>query len=197
MSNRILRPGSSFDTDYLLKEIINEWKSLEDTLNIEIDSKVISFLQRDKNTIDAALTNLGFNPPTNNLENWRFNVIQSLLWSRGYIVRNQHLEKYNPYQNFLKPERMLFSTLLLKQKDFFLVIRENDWKKNALEELEKKKQITLKFNANDKDLIQEFLNFITVNPVQDDYLSVYARLVSIVKVENDFELTSEIAEILQ
>ena len=41
MSNRILRPGSSFDTDYLLKEVIEEWKNLEDKLNIEIDSKVI------------------------------------------------------------------------------------------------------------------------------------------------------------
>ena len=66
-----------------------------------------------------------------------------------------------------------------------------------MEELETKKQITLKFNVNDKDLIQEFLNFIIVNPVQDDYLSVYARLVSIVKIENEFELTTEIAEILQ
>ena len=92
---------------------------------------------------------------------------------------------------------MLFSTILSQQKDIFLVKRENDWKKDALEELETKKQITLKFNVNDKDLIQEFLNFIIVNPVQDDYLSVYARLVSIVKVENDFELTTEIAEILQ
>ena len=66
-----------------------------------------------------------------------------------------------------------------------------------MEVLENNKQITLKFKDNDKDLIQEFLNFIIVNPVQDDYLSVYARLVSIVKVENDFELTLEIAEILQ
>ena len=92
---------------------------------------------------------------------------------------------------------MLFSTILSQQKDTLLVIRENDWKKEALEELETKKQITLKFNVNDKDLIQEFLNFIIVNPVQDDYLSVYARLVSIVKIENEFELTTEIAEILQ
>ena len=197
MSNRILRPGSSFDTDYLLCEVIHEWKNLEDNLNIEIDSKVISFIQRDKNSIDTALTNLGFNPPSINLENWRFNVIQSLLWSRGYIIRNSHLEKYNPYQNFLLPERMLFSVILSQQKDAFLVRRENDWKKSALQELEIKKQITLKFDVNDKDLIQEFLNFITVNPVQDDYLSVYARLVSIVKVENEFELTTEIAEILQ
>ena len=109
MSNRILRSGSSFDTDYLLNEIIEEWKNLEDNLNIEIDSKVISFLQRDKNTIDTALTNLGFNPPSSNLENWRFNVIQSLLWSRGYIIRNSHLEKYNPYQNFITRENVIFN----------------------------------------------------------------------------------------
>ena len=47
MSNRILRPGSSFDTDFLLNEVMHEWKKLEDNLNIEIDSKVISFLQRE------------------------------------------------------------------------------------------------------------------------------------------------------
>ena len=197
MSNRILRPGSSYDTDYLLKEIIREWEQLEHNLNIEIDSKVISFLQREKNNIDNALINLGFNPPNSNLENWRFNVIQSLLWSRGSTVRNQHLEKYNPYQNYMFPERKLFSSLLSQQKDIFLVAREGEWKKNAMEALENNKQITLKFKDNDKDLIQEFLNFIIVNPVQDDYLSVYARLVSIIKIEKDFELTVEIAEILQ
>ena len=48
MSNRILRSGSSFDTDYLLNEIIEEWKNLEDNLNIEIDSKVASFSKEIK-----------------------------------------------------------------------------------------------------------------------------------------------------
>ena len=119
MSNRILRSGSSFDTDYLLNEIIEEWKNLEDNLNIEIDSKVISFLQRDKNTIDTTLTNLGFNPPSSNLENWRFNVIQSLLWSRGYIIRNSHLEKYNPYQNFYYQRECYFQLYFLNKKILF------------------------------------------------------------------------------
>ena len=95
------------------------------------------------------------------------------------------------------PERLLFSSILSENNEVVVVTREKDWKKEALEQLELKKQITLKFNLNDKDLIQEFLNFLIVNPVQDDYLSVYARLVSIIKVENYFELTTEIAEMLQ
>jgi len=197
LSNRILRPGSSFDTDYLLSKVLDDWDNYEKMLNVEIDSKVISFLNRKNINIDTAVSNLGFSSPSDNIENWRFNVLQSLLWSRGSIIRNQHLEKYSPYQKFVDPERLLFSNLVSQNKAHLNVNIEEDWKQEAIKELETKGQVLLKFNEADKNLIQIFLNFITVNPIQNDYLSVYARLVSIIKIQNSYEVTCEIAEVLQ
>ena len=102
LNNRILRPGSSVDSDEFLMDLYSKWLREEQRLGIEIDARLIAFSEvfgNQVNNIDHIVKSMGFDTPNNDLETWRFNVISGLLWPRGEQVRNQHLSFYNPFSD--------------------------------------------------------------------------------------------------
>jgi len=195
--NRILRPGSSSDTDYFLTRLIKDWEEYEKTIGIEIDTKLMCFIYRNDNDLISILEEFGFELPSNNQENWRFNVLQSILWLRGRVIRNKHLDLYNPFAQYREPERLLLSHIF-KEYDNRINFREdNEWYEDFKSLIEKHGEVVVSFDEIDKKCIQDFLNYLIVNPMESKYLLVYARVHSIIKVKHLYHVHCEIAENLQ
>lgn len=83
---RILRPGSTPETDKLLLDLIRLWHQEEARLGIEIDARVFAHVASNYDQLDRALLHLGLVQPN---PYWRFQVIYGLLWARGNIVRSR------------------------------------------------------------------------------------------------------------
>ncbi|WP_347566313.1 protein DpdJ [Scytonema sp. UIC 10036] len=94
---RVLRPGSTPQTDKLLLDLIRLWHEEENRLEIEIDARVFAYVVSHDDRLDRVLLHLGLVQPS---PYWRFQVIYGLLWARGNIVRARALSSYNPFRCF-------------------------------------------------------------------------------------------------
>src|SRR5262249_52453212 len=105
------RPASSAATDRLIHELISSWRSEEERLGIEIDARVFAYLCKDDRSLDAALGSVGLMAPADD-DSWRFGVVYSFLWPRGWAVRAQALSLYNPFAQILPTDSRLLREVL-------------------------------------------------------------------------------------
>jgi hypothetical protein len=105
LNARVLRPGSSAETDALLYSLLCLRRSEETRLGIEIDARVFAFVASASDELDRAVP-----PPaggTDDQRQRRFATIYGLLWPRGFVVRASSLRAYNPYHPHPPTDRML------------------------------------------------------------------------------------------
>jgi hypothetical protein len=108
--SRILRSGSSQQSDALLRRLVGIWNHAEETLGVELDSRVVAFLASQDPAVQAGLSTLGAVPA--NDDYWRYQTIYGLLWPRGSQVRGNGLSFYNPFAATLIPDRDIVRDLI-------------------------------------------------------------------------------------
>ena len=196
--SRVLRPGTSTSSDQLYAEIMSFWTNLNKALGLEIDSRVIAFSYAAKfaGEIDHVLNSMGFQKPTSNLDLWRTNLVNSLLWSSGGAIRNIHLNSYNPFSNDEVVERIIVECLL-DDENFRLELPTLDWENTFLDRISQRGVLTVSCPKKEQTKLAEFLNFITIQPVFDGYLKVYARVKQVKQHANNWDLTVELPEVAQ
>jgi len=104
---RVLRPGSSPDTDGLLAAMLVRWRDIENQLGVEVDARVVAYAMSSDDALDRALAGLGVAPAAANLRSWRHGTLCGLLWPRGAEVRSQMLSAYNPFADLPPTDRWL------------------------------------------------------------------------------------------
>lgn len=194
LNNRLIRSGSSVDTDNFLYEIISLWKNEESRLGVELDARAIGYLFSHDNRIDHIVSDAGFNPPTENVENWRFNVIYGMLWPRGSMIRKQGLDLYNPFAEIGAPEPLLVKPYISGQAHK-VTLDDGEWENDAVETLARSGIVTLVCKTSHRQALSNALNYFATNSVPSGYLSVFARLSAMRRIGDDFEVDLEISEV--
>ena len=196
LANRVLRPGSSSESDAFFLEAIRQWSAQEQRLGIELDARVIAYRLARRGDIDAALAFAGIDAPTINPDQWRFGVIYGLLWPRGAQIRQSGLGLYSPYVELPLPEPLLLRPYLEEGIDSIDVC-EDGWKARCLERLAEVGAVTLSCPMALSTLLADAFSFIATNPVQANYLSVFARVQAVRRVAESFQVDIDVAEALQ
>ncbi len=110
LNARVLRPGSSSQTDQFLHDLLARWDRAEQELGVEIDPRTFAWLHSDDAGLDAALGGLieqgGTVTP-----GWRYGALLSLFWPRGAAARGR-LRAANPFANLVPPQREVARALL-------------------------------------------------------------------------------------
>lgn len=104
---RVLRPGSSVDTDRLLCNLVERWDATEERLGVEVEANIFAYLCTDSDRLDEALHNLGVDLGSTDRAQWRFDTLYGLLWPRGAAVRSLGLHARNPYHPLPDTDRLL------------------------------------------------------------------------------------------
>ena len=112
LANRILRPGSSSDSDAFFLDAMRMWNAEEARLGVELDARVLAYRLARSDDIDAALALAGIDAPTVNPDQWRFGVIYGLLWPRGAHIRQSGLRLYSPFADLPVPDPLLLQHIL-------------------------------------------------------------------------------------
>ncbi len=196
LGNRILRAGSSFETDQFLYNAWQYWRSEEERLGVELDLRTIAYHLSQDNSIDRVVSSSGLQIPQENLFSWRYNTIYGLLWERGSEVRRSGLELYNPFVQLPDAERLLVVEHLITEGKK-LSLDEDDWKKSALERLSRDGSVILACDLSEPALFVSSLRFFAINPIITDYLSVYARVESIRRIGNNLEAEMVLEEVIR
>lgn len=196
LSTRVIRPGSTQASDTLLCRLAEDWTDEEQRLGVELDGRSIAYRWSREDQVDQVLTSAGI-PLPDSIERlpWRFNAIYGLLWRRGREVRRIGLEPYNPFSDLAPAERLLVSAYLPLTKES-IPIQESDWRETALARLASSGTATLSARLEHCHDLADALQFFAVNPVESEYLSVYARVAAYRRLEDSVEIDLEVEEVL-
>ena len=195
VSNRVLRPGGTSESDAFLLHALEIWVNEEQRLGIELDPRTIAYHLSQSDEIDRAMVASGVPMPAENRLAWRFNTVYGLLWRRGREMRRLGLEPYNPFQFLPAAEPLLVNGFLGGELPR-LSIQDTDWRERALERLADIGAVTLHSPSGSKALLASALRFFATNPVESDYLTVFARVTALRRVEGSHEVDLEIEEVL-
>jgi hypothetical protein len=196
LANRILRPGSGNASDAFLLDGLTRWSSEEARLGVELDARVIAYRLARQPDIDAALTDAGIEVPTINPDQWRFGVIYSLLWPRGAHIRRSGLSLYSAFGDLPGAEPLLLKAFLSQGLEV-IDLQADGWEEQCLERLATLGAATLVCPMSASPRVADALSFLATNPVRTDYLTVYARIQAIRRLEDMFAIDLDIAETVQ
>jgi hypothetical protein len=196
LANRVLRPGSSIDSDAFFLDAIRMWNAEEARLGVELDARVIAYRLARSDDIDAALALAGIDAPTVNPDQWRFGVIYGLLWPRGAHIRQSGLRLYSPFAGLPVPDPLLLS-IYLAEDAALIDLQAEGWRDLCLVRLADVGAATLVCPMAAASLLADALSFLATNPVQLAYLSVFARVQAVRRVENVLHVDLDVAEALQ
>jgi DEAD/DEAH box helicase/Helicase conserved C-terminal domain len=196
LANRVLRPGSGPDSDAFFLDALRSWNCQEERLGVELDARVIAYRLARGDDIDAALSLTGIETPTISPDQWRFGVIYGLLWPRGAQIRQSGLRLYSPYGDLPAPEPLLINAYL--NGDSALIdIQDSDWRERCLQRLAEIGAVTLCCPMTQASLLADAFSFLATNPVQANYLSVFARVQAVRRITDSLHVDVDIAEALQ
>jgi hypothetical protein len=196
LNNRILRPGSSGDSDAFLLEALRRWDQEEVRLGVELDARVVAYNLARRSDLDAALAQAGVGVPTVHIDQWRFGVIYSLLWPRGGQIRRSGLNLYSAFADLPAAEPLLVRPYL-DLNAAVIDIRAPDWSEACLARLAHVGAVTLACPIGESPRLAAAFNLLATNPVQTDYLSVFARIQGVRRVRDEMHVDVDIAEALQ
>lgn len=195
LGNRVLRPGSGAATDLYLSRVLNHWQGEEARIGIEVDLRVMSYYLSQSDDIDRIVSDIG-SPPGNDRAAWRIGAIYGLLWPRGRAIRQSALQIRNPFIELPLIERLLVVETIGDDRVCISLLDDN-WLPQAAEQLNAGRQVTLTCPEVERARLASALNALVTNPVESDYLRVYARLQGIRQTQSMIEADIELVEAVQ
>ena len=191
LSMRLLRPDTPEELDRLLHEIQRHWDELEDRFGIEVDVRVVCALFSEDQRLDQAFRGMGLSlPSSGNRRVWRFGVLMGVLWARGHALRATALPWSNRYWTTpIDTERLLLEQWITPRPQP-IDPTAPDWAEVARERLVSTSQVVIRVEtAQAGQWLPQVLRAMVVEPVQFDYLNVFARLTGVKRRDHFVEWT--------
>ena len=196
IANRILRPGSTDDTDALLHRMVTRWKDLEDRLSIEIDPRILAFLESANDAIDDIIRHPDDNALEMNRRQWRFNTLFSLLWPRGGASRSARLTTYNPFNPLPETEHDLVR-LFLSGEPQKVSVNDLMWREAASEHLIRDSEVILVSQPNQMPTLREALMDIMTTPIDSGFLLLHPKVNRVDRFSETVEIHLTLPEGMQ
>lgn len=196
IANRILRPGSNESTDELLYQMIMRWRTLEERLDVEIDARILAYLESSKDTIDNLIRDPEDNTIGGNLRQWRFNTLFGLLWPRGGVSRSARLTAYNPFNQLLETEHDLVRMFLTGEPKK-VSVDDTKWLEVAREHLIRDSEVILVSQPNDLQKLREALLDIMTTPIDSGFLLLHPKVDRVDRFAESIEISLALPEGVQ
>jgi hypothetical protein len=196
IANRILRPGSTLETDALLHRMVNRWKELEERLSIEIDPRVLAFLESENDDLDVLIRDPSDNAIEVNRRQWRFNMLFSLLWPRGGVSRNARLSVYNPFSPLRETEHDLVR-LFLSGEPQRVSVHESNWLELASEHLVRDSEVILFAEPTQLPKLRKALLDIMTAPIDSGFLLLHPKVNRVDRFTETVEIRLSLPEGIQ
>jgi ATP-dependent Lhr-like helicase len=187
LHSRVLRPGSSSNTDEHLLELLEKWRNLEDFSGLEWGLNIAAHAMAAKNLGRSARSVDIFKDLCRN---------QGLLWPRGNAIRQSEMSYYNPFQNGVTTtERILGSLLFAEQEPH--VEFSSDYLTELHQVLEGAGRVDLIIPRAQVASISRLISEILLNPVDHSGLWLYPRIGAMKRLKDGLVLRIELAEAIQ
>ncbi|MBD2525623.1 protein DpdJ [Nostoc sp. FACHB-133] len=190
---RVLRPGSTSETDKLLLDLIRLWHQEEARLGIEIDARVFAYVASNDDQLDQALLHLGLMQPN---PYWRFQVIYGLLWARGNIIRSRALSSYNPFVVIADADREILLDIL-QVGDRTVWLNEPNWREQVEEAFKQGASVSLIAPPDARGDLKSAILSLAVEPMELGFLQVYPLVEGVQRYPGGFGVRLRVRETVQ
>jgi ATP-dependent helicase Lhr and Lhr-like helicase len=195
ISARVLRPGSGSETDKALRSIIDQWTSLEDALGVNIESRLFAYLASESDRYDVAFGQAIAGGEETSRRQRRWDVLQSLLWVRGWEARSRALSSYNPFATHPPADRLLALESVPSQVSCIEIGTEN-WRERYQAALNESGEVVIRSPRTQRDLLAESITEILVEPVTVGFVFLYPTLTTVQQSEDGIEAHLELRELV-
>lgn len=192
--NRVVRPGSTPDTDAVLERLLMGWDDVEDRHNVEFGVRAYALhasrgSRTDLSAVAGGSTAIG-DP------RWPFNVIRGLLWERGWMTRGRALTSYNPYHTHPPADPSLVQRSL--PEPFCPIdLSDEHWIDACREALVYGGQAIIRATANLADELANGLADLSTRPVDAGFLQLHPVVVAIRESRRSREVHLELREVVK
>jgi hypothetical protein len=195
LSMRLLRPDSPCELDRLLASIHARWDELENLHGVEVDVRVLCALFSVDDQLDQAFEYAGHHLPSDNRQAWRFGVLMGLLWPQGHALRAVSMPWSNRFSSFnIDTERLLLAQWLTPRPDP-IDPAQSDWEEQVRERLLKSSRAVVSVPASQAgQLLPKVVAGLVSEPVQFEYLNVFAQLTEVKRLNDRIEWTFSIPD---
>lgn len=196
IASRILKPGSTPATDQLLLDLIADWQRLEQRLGIDIDLRIIAYLNSNTDRLDRSLASIVGDAVGIDPRQWRFGALTSMLWPRGNSIRGRKLDTYNPFVKLPDADCELVRDCL-GGGPFIVSLADADWREQVVRRLVCDNAVTLLGNAESLSNLRLAILDLMAQPVDVGLLLLHPRVRSVQRHSGNIEVTFELAEGVQ
>jgi len=191
ISNRLLKSGTSPDTDSCLYIIVDEWRKLEERIGIDVDIEAFAFCAVETDEIDLKFCAANNKPQT------LFNSVYSMLWARGGKVRSESLNVYNPFSPMPPTERLLVRDSLTKSIRELALTNTEQFYIDLERVLEEDGIIKVKSKTSKTEELTKMIQRLIINGLDIFSLILFPRIVGIRKHNKYTYTTIDIREKIQ
>lgn len=183
LHSRIIKAGSSSETDKKLFSYLTKWNEIEHSLGFELPMNIVGFLlATESSTIESSQI---FDTACK---------IQSVLWPRGSSVRQSVLSFYNQFKTDGYRTERLLAAQLCRDNIAEVSLLETDWLPQLHDLISEHGQAKLVIPQNLKNQICKAISELHVTPVDTNGLFFYPRVKSVQYKKESAILIIELAE---
>ncbi|MEU9379547.1 protein DpdJ [Streptomyces sp. NPDC048279] len=184
MSTRLLRPGSSPDTDAVALGLVDAWSELEQRLGIEVDARVLAYA--------AGAGRLTVSRSREVTADQAF----SLLWPRGRQARTQDLQHYQPYVGPPALDRLLVQAA--HDDDIAQIdVTGTDWTLTYQKAMSEGAAVQLVCPARESTAMAQALVRVPALPIDRDFLKVFGEVRGFGRHRDQLQVRVELREAAQ
>jgi hypothetical protein len=187
LATRILRPGSSTQTDAMSLQLIDEWTALELRLGFEVDARVIAY------AVGSGQLKVGSG------QKLSADQAFSMLWPRGAQARSYHLQHYQPYADASRPivlDRLLLEVSHDEQLPQVLVTLPG-WEHQYQQAIAEAGAVDLVCPTTDRQSLSTALARVPALRVDRGVLRVYGDVNGVARYGTEFRARIELREASQ
>lgn len=183
LSTRLLRPGTTNDTDATVLGLVDAWDSLQHRLGFEVEAAVFAYLAGTGRvpTGNTALT---------------ADQVFSLLWPRGNKARVQHLQHYQPYAATPVLDRLL-AQAAHDERLPTVAVDDPDWLDRYTAAVRDRGAVVLTAPTHQMRAFAAALKTVPAVAVDRDVLRVYGDVRAIARDGGQLRATIEVREVAQ
>lgn len=184
LSARLLRPGSTSETDRTALALIRAWDRLQQRLGFEVDARVIAYAAgRARLALDGAPSLTG-------------DQVFSLLWPRGGAARIHHLQHYQPYTEPPVLDRLL-AAAAHAQRLPAVDVSTADWITRYRAAIVEHGAVDLVAPTDKSPALADAVRSVPALGVDRDVLRVYGEVRQVLRTGGHLRARVEILEVMQ
>jgi hypothetical protein len=193
---RVLRPGTSADTDRFLARSMEEWQAAEQGLGIEIDARVFALVKSSDPSLEQMVEinqRLDADAVT---ASWRYGVLYGMFWPRGAQIRTESLRAWNPFERLPDCDRLL-ALAAVPMSTRQVPLSNLRWFDELAPLLVQDGAVDLVGCVEDSARMAEALLRIGAEPIDSEALLIHARITGMRREEDRIVAEIELPEAFQ